>query len=76
MLNEEKSRIAGKKLSPSEMKKCKGGLSVDAVVFGCPANFYCCYIINTPNGQIAVMTTCTTAANGKCMCGPVDACPL
>jgi hypothetical protein len=77
MLNKEKSRFAGKKLSSSEMKKCKGGLSVDAVAYGCPTNpIYCCYIVNSPFGQMAVMAACTTAPNGKCMCGPVDACPI
>jgi hypothetical protein len=69
-----------KKLTSLEMKKCKGGLgaAIDALQYGCPLRpIYCCYIIDVPGGgQMAVMTTCTTAPSGKCMCGPNDACPI
>ena len=70
--------MAGKKLSSKEMKQCKGGLSAGVVANGgCPTNpVYCCYIVNSPFGQMAVMAACTTAADGRCMCGPTDACPI
>lgn len=77
MLNKKKSHTAGKKLSKKEMQMLKGGRGVTAVAQGCPTNpIYCCYIVNSAFGQMAVMAACTTTADGRCMCGPTDACPI